>query len=152
MIITRWRTTKREYAATIWSGIGARESGGRWNSKGVAVVYTAENRSLAALEQLVNLKPRVLRGYMIASISFDSRYVRRLDPSVLPRGWGKPLAPPELKRYGDAWVAQGRHLVLRVPSAVIAGEWNYLINPAHPAFKKLSRSVPKPFAYDARLA
>jgi hypothetical protein len=53
MIVTAYRITKARFAASIWSGNGARDHGGRWNSKGVSVVYTAQNRSLAALEQLV---------------------------------------------------------------------------------------------------
>src|SRR5205085_79270 len=132
---------------------GAREFGGRWNSKGVAVVYAAENRSLAAMEQLVHLvKPRVLRGYVIATITFDDSQVRRVDPARLPRRWDASVAPRALRRYGDEWAAAGNYPVLAVPSAVIRGEWNYLLNPVHPDFAGLRKSKPVPFLYDARLA
>jgi RES domain-containing protein len=153
MTITAYRIAKRAYAKTIWSGIGAREFGGRWNSKGVAVIYAAENRSLAAMQQLVHLiRPRVLRAYVIASITFDDSQVTRVDAARLPRGWDAAVAPPALRKYGDEWVAAGNPPVLAVPSAVMRGEWNYLINPAHPAFAGLAKSRPAPFAYDARLA
>ena len=147
-----YRISKAAHAATIWSGIGAREFGGRWNSRGIAVVYTAQNRSLAALEQLVHMvKPRVLRGYVIARITFDDRRVQRLDPTALPPTWNAPVAPPELKRLGDEWIAAAKYPVLAVPSAVIPGELNYLFNPAHPEFNDFARSNPEPFVYGPRL-
>jgi RES domain-containing protein len=147
-----YRISKAAYAATIWSGIGARDFGGRWNSKDVAVVYTAENRSLAAVEQLVHMvKPRILRGYVMASITFDDLRMRRIDPAILPPGWNDPVAPPELKAFGDEWVADGRYPVLAVPSAVVPGESNYLFNPAHPEFNGFAKSKPEPFVYDSRL-
>ena len=152
MSITSYRISKAAYAANIWSGIGARDYGGRWNSKGIAVVYTAENRSLAAMEQLVHLvKPRVLKGYVIASVSFEDAQVRRLDVATLPPHWDDPVAPVALKKFGDDWVAAGTPPVLAVPSAVVRGEWNFLINPAHPDFPALPKSPPEPFVYDDRL-
>lgn len=149
---TAYRITKYKYADAIWSGDGARLYGGRWNSKGVPVVYAAENRSLAAMAQLVHvLKPRALRDYVIADIRFDDARVQRVNPRILPAGWDEPVAPAWLRQYGDDWVAAGRYPVLAVPSAVIDGEWNYLINPAHEEFDSLPKSRPVTFAYDRRL-
>ena len=152
MTIVAYRIIKREFAASLWSGDGARIHGGRWNSRGVAVIYAAENRSLAAMEQLVHLvKPRVLNGYLIASITFVSAQVQRVDLNALPAGWDGAVAPAALRQYGDNWARLGKHPVLAVPSAVIPGEWNYLINPAHRGFGSLVKSIPMPFMYDARL-
>lgn len=115
-------------------------------------MYAADSRSLAAMEQLVHLvRPRVLRGFVVASVSFRDAQVQRLDPAALPAGWDAAVAPPALRRYGDAWAAAARHVVLAVPSAVVRGEWNYLLNPAHPAFARLPKSAPEPFVYDPRL-
>jgi len=151
-VITAYRITKREFADTIWSGLGAREYGGQWNSKGVAVAYAAESRSLAALEQLVHLiKPRVLRDFVVSSISFAEGRVLRVDPKELPADWANPVAPASLKRFGDEWAAAGRYPVLRVPSAVVAGEWIYLVNPAHRETAKMAKTPPEPFAFDGRL-
>jgi RES domain-containing protein len=147
-----YRICRSEHAASMWSGDGARRFGGRWNSRGVAVVYTAESRSLAALEQLVHLlPPRVLRGFVIAEIRFDARDVRRVEPATLPRSWRDPVAPPQLRSLGDAWIASGRPLVLAVPSAVMSEEWNYLLNPAHGDFAALEKTPPTPLVLDARL-
>ena len=152
MLITAYRITKRRYASSIWSGAGARDHVGRWNSRGVAVVYTAQSRSLAALEQLVHLvKPRILTGYVVAAITFDDSLMQRVDPGGLPRGWDAPVAPAALRNYGDAWVAAGRYPVLGVPSAVIPGEWNFLLNPQHAQFPTMPKSKPERSVYDRRL-
>jgi RES domain-containing protein len=150
-VITAYRIEKKKFAEFIWSGLGARQFGGRWNSKGIAVVYTAENRSLAAIEQLVHLaRPHMLSGFVIASISFRASQVRRIDSAGLPAGWNDPVAPPSLKKYGDDWVAAGKRLVLAVPSAVMPTEWNYLLNPAHPEFGGLVKSAVTSFFFDPR--
>jgi RES domain-containing protein len=150
--ITVYRIAKARYGATIWSGDGAREFGGRWSSRGIAVAYAAQSRSLAALEQLVHLiKPRVLRGYVISSITFQSSHVLRIHPADLPAGWNRPVAPASLKRFGDSWAASAKYPVLAVPSAIIPEEWNYLVNPAHALFGRMARSPTEPFVYDARL-
>lgn len=152
MIVTAYRIARKEFASSIWSGNGARQYGGRWTPKGVAVVYTAGNRSLAALEQLVHLvSPRVLKGFVIASIAFDDANLQRLDPKRLPRGWSRPVAPPSVRKIGHAWVTSGRHAALAVPSAVIPGEWKFLFNPAHPRFADFAKSTSEPFVYDTRL-
>jgi RES domain-containing protein len=151
-LITAYRISKKAFAATLWSGIGARDFGGRWNSKGIPVVYTSESRALAAMEQLVHLiKPRVLRGYVVASITFDDAHVQRVDPRGLPADWDNPVASTALKAFGDNWATALRYPVLAVPSAVIRGEWNYLFNPSHPTFAGYVKSRPVPFVYDPRL-
>ena len=153
MTTTAYRITKKEFAATIWSGVGARDFGGRWNSKGVAVVYASQNRALAAMEQLVHLvKPRILKGFVVANITFEEDQIQWLDIASLPSGWRNRVAPAPLRRYGDRWIAAARHPVLAVPSVVVPGEWNFLLNPAHPEFKSLPRSNSRAFVYDGRLA
>ena len=149
---TAFRIARAEFADSIWSGAGASKTGGRWNSRGVPVVYTAESRSLAALEQLVHLiAPRVLKGFVVAQITFDDRHVQKLDPSNLPPGWDHPRAPLAVRSLGDHWAAAQTHAVLAVPSAVISGEWNYLFNPAHPGYAGMKKSVATPFLFDDRL-
>jgi RES domain-containing protein len=150
--IGAYRLTQKRFAATIWSGNGARMFGGRWSSKGRSVVYTAQSCSLAALEQLVHmLKPRLLRGFMVASIEIDESRILVVDPAKLPKGWNKPVAPPMLRTIGDDWFDAGKYVVLAVPSAVVEGEWNYLFNPLHPGFSSLVKSALKPFVFDIRL-
>jgi len=151
--IVAYRIAKRRYAGTIWSGAGAKERGGRWNSKGVPVVYASENRALAAMEQLVHLvPPRLLAGYVISSIQFDEKHVERVNIEGLPSGWDRMVPPAGLRRIGDEWVARRESVALAVPSVVVRGEWNYLFNPAHNDFDALKKSLPVRFVYDRRLS
>src|SRR5205814_1091186 len=83
--IRAWRIFKPRHGASAFTGEGARRYGGRWNSKGVAVVYTAASCSLAALEMLVHLQnQQILKKYLVAEVSFDSRQVTRVDSARLP--------------------------------------------------------------------
>jgi RES domain-containing protein len=72
--------------------------------------------------------------------------------ALRPPGWNEPVAPAGLRKFGDDWVAAADSVVLAVPSAVVPGEWNYLINPTHPDFAGLTKTPPGPFLFDHRLA
>jgi RES domain-containing protein len=146
-----WRIIKEKHAATAFSGESARLFGGRWNSRGVPVVYTSSTCSLAALESLVHLNPSVPFNYVAIRLEFDDALLETVRPKALPADWRVEPPPPSTKAIGDAWVRGGRAAVLAVPSAIIPAEPNYLLNPAHPDFKKISLSKPSPFAFDPRL-
>lgn len=135
------------------TGAGARIYGGRWNEKGVGVIYTSESRALAALEFLVHV-PMPLTPGDLRIIYFDvpERLVSRaLDVAVLPGNWRDYPPPPELAARGTHWVHAGESLLLRVPSAIVEHEFNVLINPAHPDFKAVEISTPELFVFDRRL-
>jgi len=150
--ITAWRIFKRKHQASAFSGEGARRSGGRWNSKGVAVLYASESPALAALEMLVQLQAHeILQAYLLASISFDEGLVEEVPRRQLPRPWRRDPAPPALQAIGDRWIAAASSAVLRVPSAIIDGEWNYLLNPEHRDFAQCIRGKATPFRFDRRL-
>jgi RES domain-containing protein len=135
-----------------FDGEGARRFGGRWSSKGVRVVYTAESIALAILEVLVHLgSSDVLTAYSLCSAEFDDSLVERLDRSVLPANWRDYSAPAGLQRIGDEWVASGSSAVLEVPTVIVETESNYLFNPAHPDFTSLKLGTPRPFEFDPRL-
>lgn len=149
MNLRAWRIVKAKHAATAFSGEGARLYGGRWNSPGVSLVYTSSTQALAALESLVHLNPPVLFKYAVIPVEFDSALVEKI--SVLPAGWSDSPAPPATRALGDAWAAQARSAVLELPSVIIPGESNFLLNPAHPDFRKIVIGRPAPFAFDPRL-
>ncbi len=151
-MITAWRIVKDERAENAFDGRGARLLGGRWNSRGIAIVYTSSTASLAALEVLVHLSPEEdLRDFVIFACSFDESLIEEIDRKVLPRDW-KQYPPPEaLQRIGDRWALDGTSAVLRVPSVIIDSEFNYLLNPAHRDFAKIQIAAPAPFSLDMRL-
>jgi RES domain-containing protein len=151
--ITAWRITKRRHVKNAFTGSGARKFGGRWNSPGTSIVYTAETQSLAVLEMLVHLEqPDLLQRYVLIGITIDPAFIETLDNSRLPRNWR--TAPPSiaLRSLGDEWAANQTSVALRVPSVLVPSENNFLLNPAHPDINKLSVGEPVTFAFDERLA
>jgi RES domain-containing protein len=146
-----WRIVKAKHAGTAFSGEGAARTGGRWNSRGVAVVYTSSTKSLAALETLVHLNPPIRFKYVAIPVNFDHALVEFVPPKTLPKNWRVEPPPPSSNRTGDAWVLGGRSAVLALPSVIVSGEPNFLLNPAHPDFKKISIGKPERFPFDSRL-
>jgi RES domain-containing protein len=143
---------KPKHAATAFTGEGARLYGGRWNSKGIAVVYTAGNAALAALELLVHLAShQLLESYRLCSVTFDDTLVEEIGYSDLPRNWRSDPAPLALKQIGDVWVVSQASAVLQVPSVIVDSEFNYLLNPAHPDFPRIQIGTAKDFRFDSRL-
>ncbi len=143
---------QERHAVQAFNGEGARLFGGRWNSPGVAVVYTAGSRALAALELLVHLdSSRVLKTFVLCPVEFDERLARTLEPGEDPRNWRADPVPRSIQAIGDAWIKQAESAVLRVPSVIVAAEWNYLLNPKHPDFSKIQVGQPSPFDFDPRL-
>lgn len=152
MVLRAWRITKTKHAGQAFDGEGAKRYSGRWNSLGTALVYTSETLALATLEILVRLQDSSpLRAYTAFPVRFDDELVRVLDQSELPHNWAQIPAPPELQRVGDEWVKSQQSVLLRVPSVIIPMEWNYLINPAHPDFKRVEIGKQQPLELDPRL-
>ena len=116
---------------------GARLNGGRWNSKGVAVLYCATSESLAMLELRVHAPqpyPRI-RWRFLLEVPDDA--VREVPSTELPAGWNKLPPGPASKRFGDEWVAEGEGLGLLVPSVIAMEDKNLVLNPAHARFKEV---------------
>src|ERR1039457_4372084 len=138
-MVSAWRITKRKHARSAFTGEGARLYGGRWNSPGTAIIYTAESQSLAVLEILVHLdSPELLKKYALFRVGIDESYIVDIDAAIL-------------QKIGDEWVTNATSAVLRVPSTLVPGEFNFLLNPRHADFPKLQFSGPIPFHLDPRL-
>lgn len=149
---TAWRLVKPEYADDAFSGAGARLHGGRWNSRGHSMVYTASNAALATLELCVGIRrPYRLREYTMISCHFPEALVEEIDVETLPENWTASPAPPDLAARGTAWLLSGSSAILKVPSAVVPIEFNYLLNPEHPDFRSIDIGQPRPFRLDFRL-
>ena len=136
-----------------YDGEGARRVGGRWNSRGTRVLYMSENRSLAVLEILVHLSASLPDRYVLGAAEIpDDVAVEILEDSRLTANWSTldPHDQEATKRIGDDWVGQQRSVILSVPSVVI-GERNYVLNPAHPDFRRVRFIDAIPFRFDARL-
>lgn len=152
MKLSAWRIVQARYSGRAFSGEGARLYGGRWNSPGVPMVYTAQSRALAALELLVHLEaPLLLAGFLFFEVRFDERHVTALPVEQLPAVWRSDPVPVATQQLGDHWARSAASPVLRLPSVLIPEEFNYLLNPLHTAFNSLEVRDPVPFAFDSRL-
>ena len=146
-----WRLLTPRYAASAFSGEGARLYGGRWNRKGVPMVTTAGSQSLAVLEMLVQDDPLRARYRMIAATLPGNLKIETVTPAQLPANWRSVGARAALQALGSAWARRCSSAVLAVPSAVIPAETNYLLNPLHPAFNRISIGAPQEVITDLRL-
>ncbi len=152
-MIPAFRLCKTKFMASAFSGEGARLHGGRWNSPGLAVVYTSSSLSLATLEVLVHLEdPEAFaRLFSWVFLEFPEDAVERVDPARLADGWRADGANSASRAVGDAWLRSMRTPVLAVPSVVTPGEWNYLLNPAHWRFAEVRIGETRRFRPDPRL-
>ncbi|MEX2542065.1 MAG: RES family NAD+ phosphorylase [Trueperaceae bacterium] len=152
MILTAYRLIKAKYADTAFSGEGSRLNGGRWSPPGLPVVYLAGSLPLAVLEILVHLeRPTVLGSYVFFEVSFSEETVLALDDDDLPEGWRSDPEPLATATIGANWISGQASLLLRVPSAVVPQNHNYLLNPAHPDITRAEIAGPFPFDVDHRL-
>jgi RES domain-containing protein len=147
-----WRICRQIHSASAFSGEGARLYGGRWNSRGVRMVYTSPSLALSAIETFIHLEPN-LRPDDLVSIAAEipnDVTSERLDLRSLPRKWYE-LRDESLRAFGDHWIRAGKTMALHVPSAAIRGEWNVLLNPEHSGFRKLKIEKPNRFEFDLRM-
>ena len=144
-----------------FSGVGAARDGGRWNSPSTRVVYASGSLALASLERLVHtFSVRGLEGLWVHEFHFEEVDALRLPNDQLPEDWLRKPVPPDwhapppklTQQIGDDWAARQASLLLRVPSAVLPLEHNYLINSLHPSFSLDRLAPPQQFRFDERVA
>jgi RES domain-containing protein len=113
-------------------------SANRWNLRGQYVIYAGSSRSLSTLELVVHrsaIVAAVNYKVMVISVADDDKLIRQMYISELPQNWRTLAAYSTLQGIGSGWYAEQKSLVLKVPSAVIPYEYNYVINTEHPDFK-----------------
>ena len=143
-----WRISKPEHGKASPNGTGVH----RWNSPGTPIIYAAESRALAALEMLCHLQGKELQEpYVLIEIQVDESLVQTIEVSSLPQNWCADPSPAELKRVGDEWIRTAQCPVLRVPSALLPDEHNFLLNTDHANFPRLNFGAPVPFRFDPSL-
>lgn len=150
--IVCWRLCAAHRADDAFSGEGAARRGGRWNARGTRLVYSSDSRALAALEILANVDARhrlIALAWVCVSAAIPGDAIER--PLKFPSDWRQFPHGPETQRMGSDWVREQRSVALRVPSAVVPGEFNFLLNPAHPDFKRVKLGSPEGFNFDPRL-
>lgn len=147
-----FRVSRSKYATTL-SGKGAAIRGARWNSVGIEMIYTAANRSLAMAEVAVHLNLSTLQDdYVIITITTpDDVAVQKLSSAYLPPDWNSFPYNPATRKIGDRFIAEGKHCILQVPSAITKGDYNLLINPYHHDFSRVKIIHIEKFPFDKRI-
>ena len=126
---------------------------GRWNSGGKFVLYCSQSRSLSCLENIVHRTTEGLfRNFFILVVEVpDTLVVETMAMKSLPDGWQMPFNYQPCQRLGDEWVTSNRSCLVKVPSAIIHQEFNYLINVKHPDFRNIRIADTEEFTFDPRL-
>ncbi|WP_137175713.1 RES family NAD+ phosphorylase [Massilia sp. HP4] len=155
MTVAAWRIAVEtpDYSAHDLAGLGAKTTGGRWNSKGVPVVYCAATIALATLETVHHFRRDSLpfNRYLVRIDIPDGVWAARqvLDPA--PAGWDAIPAGRASIEAGDAWIASAASALLLIPSVIVPDECNVLINPAHAGDAGIAAGTLKRWLYDPRL-
>jgi RES domain-containing protein len=147
-----WRIVLASEAAHAFSGEGPRRYGGRWNSPGTAVIYVSEHQSTAALEVIAHNQPLSADlKYRAFRLEWPGALTELLPQGRLPANWR--ISPPALETMliGDRWVREKRSAILAVPSAISPDDRNFLLNPEHPASKRIRIAPPIDYEFDPRL-
>ncbi|MEX1239743.1 MAG: RES family NAD+ phosphorylase [Cyclobacteriaceae bacterium] len=130
------------------SGTGSYLHGGRWNNPGTRLIYTAENNVLAAFEVALRIPlDQISKNYVMIPIEIPDE--AEVYTPKLPRNWHSDLKLS--RQIGDAFSKEGRHLLMKVPSALISDSFNYLISPGHALIKKVRLKEPRTILFDKRL-
>jgi len=148
-----FRVLRAVFARTPFDGEGAYRYGGRWSSAGTRIAYASEHQSLAMLEYFVHLDPEDAPDDLVLATADipDTVSRRQLSSGDLTEGWRETPAPPELAGIGDNFVQKAESCVLLAPSALAIQENNWLINPQHSEFSRITFNPPEVLRYDPRL-
>ena len=148
--MTVYRISSCRYIDDL-SGKGAALYGGRWNNKDTYVLYTAQSRALALLETVVHMGKVPVIGYCMATIEIPEDSIQVYAADQLPNDWDSNPGPDYLRTIGDNFIRSNKYLALQIPSVLMMEDHNYLINPAHPLFRKVSITSQRPISFDERL-
>ncbi len=153
------RLEQKPFLRKAFLGHGAARYPGRWNLPGQPVAYCSNTISLAVLEILVNMSPeemRVMKLYSIQAkipeeIGKKMKILTVDGANKISKKWRSTPCPEETRVYGGKWLDAKSSLIMRIPSAVVPQEDNYLINPLHPDFSQIGIGRPEKFIFDTRL-
>jgi len=146
-----FRLSKQKYARDL-NGKGAARFGNRWNSKGTEMIYTSESRALAMAEVAVHLTlANIPSDYMIELEIPETIKISTLQNNKLPIDWNENHPGIHTQKIGDEFIDDGNTCVLKVPSAVVKGDFNFLINPHHKDLKKIKIISITNFPFDKQI-
>ncbi len=147
-----FRLANKKYRNDL-SGTGAEITGGRWNFRGTKLLYTADSRALCMAEIAVHTPVGVMPiDYYLITIEVpDYSDIKQIESDSLPDNWRKFPYSKATQEFGEDFVDKNENLYIKVPSAVVQGDFNILINPQHSDFNKVKIIKTEKFNFDERL-
>lgn len=146
-----YHTGKSNHAWDL-TGKGAELFGGRWNATGIPCIYASATKSLSILEYAVNVKlNRLPNDLSITTYKIPDDSWREISKGTLPLNWQDRPSPPETIKFGSAFLLKKEYAVIKIPSVIIIDEFNYILNPLHPAFGKIKIVEVSQFIFDVRI-
>ena len=143
-----YRITTEEWSKKLTASGNA----ARWNSRGNFMIYTAQSRALACLENLVHRSGEgnsALYKVMLIDVP-DNLEIETTDVKKLKKDWYSMVNYPYCQSIGDKWLQAAETVALKIPSSVIKQEFNFLLNPNHSDFKKIKLAGVESFDFDER--
>ena len=147
-----YRLASKKYSNDL-TGVGAEITGGRWNFKGTRVLYTADSRALCMAEIAVHTPVGIMpKDYFMITIEIpDYSQITQLEVKPLPKDWRKFPYSKLTQELGDSFINKNEVLYIKVPSAVVQGDYNILINPQHSDSDKVKILKIEEFDFDERI-
>lgn len=143
-----YRIVARSQADTPFTGEHCRQ-GGRWSTPGVHLAYASASPGGALLEHLAHRDGASKRPMVLVCAQLPA--IRWPVLESPPPGWRARPYSQRIRAVGDRWIESGESLLLLVPSALVEAEWNVLINPEHPQFRRLRVQAIRAMVIDPRL-
>ena len=145
-----YRLSSPEYIEDL-SGTGSKQYGGRWNEKGTAMIYFAASRAMAVMEVLVHVRPdQIVRDFSLAVFELPDVDILTINIADLPANWKNLEYGDGLKKLGEKFIKDQKHLIMKVPSVILEEEFNILLNPTHALTNNVKMLEKRPFKFDTR--
>ncbi|SEB00420.1 RES family NAD+ phosphorylase [Pedobacter hartonius] len=146
-----YRLSKQPYSGDT-EGLGSRLNGGRWNNAGIPCIYASESRALAILEYAANIELNSIpRNLNITTYEIPEAEFRSFKISELPGDWQSHPGPQSTKDFGSKLFLEKEYLGVKLPSSIIAKEYNYLINPLSAKMELVKVLNASDFIFDVRI-
>lgn len=147
-----FRLIRKKFGINL-SGKGAALCGNRCNSKGTELIYSADSRALAMAEVAVHLSLSILpKDYVMVEFDIPNFIsIASFSKEDLPPNWSSFPHILDTQQFGDAFVVERKSWVLKVPSVLVPGDFNFLINPYHPDFSPIKIVGQENFPFDSRI-
>ncbi len=147
-----YRLARERYSADL-SGKGSELAGGRWNTVGTKMLYTCSSKALCLVEILVHINADIIpTDYVLITLEIPDPFnLEEVDIQVLNNHWKRMPWNAQTQQIGDDFIMRNEVPITKVPSAIVDGEYNYLLNPSHPGFSGVRIMSSEPFEFDSRL-